>query len=338
MSKYILAFLCVLSSSLFATIHPEPGQWGATGEYLYMKPLVDDSYFVIKSPNTVNIDHDILVGEEKNNEFDFSSGYRVGISYTFCESDSEIALFYTQLDANHNRTISGDILSPTIGIEEYFFFASHYKGIATSKLGIQYQRADGVFAQRVYQKNNFDLRAIFGIEYAGLNGNENIHYSPNSVIPNEFTSSNSLLKKTSKTWGIGPEVGVDFNYELYRFSDCLPSSLNVNFLSTGSILLSRCKSTSEMVYTVLTGTYNYDVQQEKSTRIIPAFHARLGFNYDFHLCDFEGSIGVGCEFNTYIKALMSTINSSFYGYTGLTNTEYNDFVAQGFFANLSVKF
>lgn len=328
MLKFVICTACVLISPLLASSHLQPGEWGVTGEYLYLKPSVDDTYFVVNSPSTSTL----ASGKEINNEFNFSSGYRVGLGYAFCGCNRELGLFYTQLNANHTRAISGTYLSESVGVEEFTYYEAPYAGTASSKVKSQYQRVDGLLAQTMYQCDGFNFRVILGVEYANLDIHQNLAY-----VPTTTSLYTGTINQKSTTSGAGPEIGVDFDYDLCQVSSCLPNGLSLNVFSTGSLLLCQSKSKVNMLYTTTTESYPYDVTQEKTTRIVPALHVRLSLNYDFCVCNKNISIGAGYEFNTYIKGLANTKNAAYYG-GGITSTQYNDYSLQGFFASLSCRF
>jgi hypothetical protein len=337
MLKYLIAGACLLSTTLLANAHPAPGQWSVTGEYLYLKPSIDDTYFVIKSPTPE--DNVLVWGDEINNNFKFSSGYRVGLAYAFCECDRELSFSYSHLDANHKKRVRGEFLNPSVGIEDFSYYLTNYSGTAASKLHARYQRFDALFSQKIFQCCGTDIRLVLGLEYADLKAGQKMRYRQEDQTCDEegFCVFSGKVKQHSKTWGVGPEVGIDFDYDLCQLSTCLPGGLSLNFVSTGSLLLGESKSHLAFRYKTSEGNYPFDVRQQKSTRIIPAYHAKLGINYDFCLCNWEGSVGVGYEFNTYLRSLLRTNNAGFYGY-GLTSHEYNDFDLQGFFASLSVRY
>lgn len=333
MLKYVTILACVIASPLLVGSHPAPGQWGITGEYLYMKPSVDDTYFVVDSPTpTVNT---ILEGKEKNNNFDFESGYRIGLKHEFCECDRGLALFYTNLDAKQSKTINGNNLSPSVGIETFTIGMTAYTGKASSKVNAKYQRVDALFSQGICDCSCFDLRLLAGLEYADLKVHQHLNYQPTEVVEGSFSSR---VKEKSSTQAVGPEIGFDLDVELCQFAQCMSGGLNLKVFSTGSLLVGRTKSAMDIVYITSTDdNLFYDVSQEASTRIIPAFHMGIGLDYNFCVCDREISIGVGYEFNTYIKSLLNTKNSSTTG-NGLTNSEYSDYALQGLTVSLSVNF
>ena len=335
MLKYFIGAFCSFSTLLLANSHPAPGEWEVEGEYLFLKPAVDDTYFVIDTPSTVEIDSPtVLIGNEKNNNLDFNSGYRVGIAYTFCDCETEMALKYTQFNADHKRTIAGEYLSPTIGIEDFTYEMADYTGFAHSKVGVQYQRADGLFAQKMCECKGLDFRVVFGVEFADLNVHQHIQYVPNSLVDSRYTSR---VNQKSNTWGVGPEIGIDYNFALGQCFDCMPDGLSFNVYSTGSLLIAESKSKVHFHYSSSTTTYPYEVSQEKSTRVIPAFHMGAALNYDLCMWDWDTSIGIGYEFNTYLNSLLKTTNIAYYGY-GLTSSNYNNFSLQGLSVSLAIRF
>lgn len=322
MLKFLCSALVILGSgALFATIHPSPGGWGITGEYLYLMPTVDDTYFVISSPETTTFPN----GKRINNEFNFDSGYRVGGVYAFCECDREISVAYSYLSNKRNKTVTGDFLWATLGNPDFASSFENYTGTAHSHLNLRYERLDALFAQKVYDCCDLSLRLQFGLEYAQLKLHEN-HTYESTVI--------GTTSQNSKAWGVGPQLGVEVDYQICQFYDCMPGILSFNVISSGSILAGETKTS---VTNVLTGATILDVSDRKGCRVIPAFHTRFGFNYATCLCGYGMNIEVGYEFNSYYRGLARTVFPDDVA-DGLCTTQYYNYDVQGLYVSASVSF
>lgn len=311
--------------------HPADGEWSATGSCLYFKPYFDNAFFVVSSDNLTGI----LNGVDKKNNFEYAPGYRIGLSYAFCGCDREVGVTYSNLDCEHHRTVNGNNLFPTIGIERYTLVMANYKGFATSKLGLEYDRTDALLYQRFYDCNNLRLRAVLGFEYANIRADQKIQYVPEDLANNFYTSK---VKTDSKFWGVGPEVGIDADYELCRFYRVVPGALSLNFVSTASLLLGQSRDSVKISYTDETNTTNtFDVSQKKTTRVIPAIHANLNINYNFTFCGCNALISAGYEYNTYPRACQQVVNDSYFG-SGLLSNQYNTVDMQGFVGTFSLRY
>lgn len=330
MLKYLLPVICILSSSLMASVQTQPGQFGVTAEYLYLKPSLDDTYFVIDAIN----DNDILVGKEINNKFGYTSGFRVGVDYAFCECEGGVGLFYTNLNATHKKAVVGDYLSPTIGLETWISSQSPYAGAAYSKVSADYQRVDGLYTHPIYNCGCFSARAVVGLEYADIDNHQTIFYEPTDQVE----SYAGVVKIKSTTKAIGPEIGFDFDYSFGQLSDCIPGELNLNVFSTASLLVGNSKTKTNLTYSLDEILYPYDISSDKVTRLIPAFHVRVALDYSFCLCETQATLGIGYEFNSYVKSQLNNDIASYYGYTGISNAKYSDYGLQGLFATFALSF
>lgn len=73
--RYIIATLTLGIGSLSASICSCPGEWEIKGEFLYLRPSVDDTYFVIQGTGVET--------RRRNNDFTFHPGFRVDGTYIF---------------------------------------------------------------------------------------------------------------------------------------------------------------------------------------------------------------------------------------------------------------
>lgn len=315
------ALFALSAGTLMANNHPSPGSWGITGEYLYLRPSVDETNFVISSPTT----SEFPTGKREHNDFQFHSGYRVGGAYGFCECPSELQIEYTHLSAKDSKTVNGDFLWGTLGHANFASNFENFAGSASSRLNVLYQRVDANYAQSVFNCCGLDLYAQFGLEYASLRFRE--HFAYQSTIL-------GTIHQRSKMWGIGPQLGFEFDYELYQFTDCLPGSLSLNVLSTGSLLVSKTRARE---HNVLGETTFLDVHDHHTKRIIPALHTRIGLNYSTCISGFGALLEVGYEFSSYFRALSRTTFPDDVA-TGLSSTNYYNFDIQGLYVDAMITF
>lgn len=325
LKKLFSALVLVGAGSLAAVAHPNAGDWGVFGEYLYQRPSVDDTYFVISSPVTTAFPN----GTRINNDFNYRSGYRVGGSYAFCDCDREFSVSYTHLKTSKTKTVTGDFLWATNGRADFASAFEDYTGTATSSLGYHYQRYDGLFSQKIYSCCGTDVRFQFGVEYAQLRFNESYTYA---VVGGAL----GTISQRSKTWGVGPELGFEINYALWdnQCCDTMPGTLYINVLSSGSILAAETK-TSE--YNNLAEADILDVTGQRAHRVIPAVHARIGLAYETAFCGNKAAIEVGYEFNSYYRAL-SRVTYPDDVADGLSYNNYYNFDSQGLYVSASVTF
>lgn len=325
LKKLFSALVLVSAGSLAAFVHPSAGEWGVFGEYLYQRPTVDDTYFVISAPATATFPN----GSRINNDFNYRSGYRVGGSYGFCNSDSDFSISYTHLKTSKTKVVTGDFLWATNGRADLASGFEDYAGTATSSLGYHYQRYDGLFSQSIYNSCGSSVRFQFGVEYAQLRFNEDYTYTVTGAAA-------GTISQRSKTWGVGPEIGLEINYSLWDNQCCntMPGTLYINVLSSGSILAAETKTSED---NAIDGVSLLDVSGQRAHRIIPAVHARIGLAYETAFCGNKAAIEVGYEFNSYYRGLARVTYPDDVA-DSLSYNNYYNFDSQGLYVTASVAF
>jgi len=312
--------------SLFANSHPAPGHLEVSADFIYLKPSVDDSYFVIKSPTGVSLPF-FLAGERINNDFDFEPGFRVGGAYALCDCNREFQIYYTRLDSNQHKLVSGEFLYATTGCAacaEQFF---NYTGTASSKLDCLYQRVDANYAQQVFNCCGLDLYVQLGLEYADIHFTETFQYIrtvPETGLPTEGTVHHNL-----KTWGVGPQLGFALDYDLYQCATSyLPGTLSLNIVSSGSLLVGETKFH-------LTDR-NLDINNKDTWRVVPALHAKIGLNYETCISCYSTSLEIGYEFNSYFRSLTRVAAPDPNSVVSYNN--FNNFDTQGLYVSAIMRF
>ncbi len=322
---WLSALLVTTSAGAFAfDCCPSNNQWTVTGEYLYFRPSVDDTYFVLDADATSTFP----TGTRENNDPTFRSGYRVGGSYSFAENDSQVKFFYSHLGFSQAKTIAGDFLWATVGRADFASAFENYAGTASSDLEYLYQRYDAVLCQQVYNNCGLNIGLGFGVEAAEMKLNEDFTFVA--------AQSTGIIEQRSKSWGFGPQFGVELGYDLYAGDECscLPGNLEFNFLTSGSILAAHTKTSA---FNSVAGAAILDVSDHRTWRIIPALHTRLGFDYDMNFSCADLTIGIGYEFTSYFRGLARTSYPDDVA-DGLSVTNYYNFDMQGLYVNANVRF
>ncbi len=334
MKKYLLAAtLCM--GSLFSYNHPCPDNWQVSGDYLYLMPTVDDTYFVLESAATTTFPN----GERIQNNFGFHSGYRLGVEYSFCNPEREFQVFYSRLNMEQKKTVAGEFLWATVGRPDMTSSFENYQGTASSNLNLLYQRIDGLFSQQMIDSSGLTLSLTPGLEFAYLRLDEHYAYQVN-------TGALGVAIQKGKTWGVGPQMGFEFDYDLYKtpFSQQQTDStapknparhtLSVEGFFSGSILASRSTASN---YNSLTGVTLLDVKDQATWRVVPVLHARAGLNYAVHWNRMGLGLGAGYEFSTYIRGRTTTSFPDDVA-DGLCSTEYYNFDVQGLYVSAAFSF
>jgi hypothetical protein len=308
-------------------LQPCPDAWRFSADFLYFMPTVDDTYFAINSPIVGDF---TLLGTRSNNNFGFNPGFRVGAEYAFCQTRRDIQVFYTYLHAEQSETIFGDNLWATVGSTAFSTPFGPYSGSASSKLKLLYQRLDFNVSQHIIDAHGFNLYVQPGFEYAYLRLQQSYRFERPDFL--------GTVYQQSREWGIGPQLGLGFDANLYQGfldSKCSVShAVTVSSLFSSSILTGQGR-TREL--DTREGDVTNDLRDELAWRVIPAMHARVGLAYLVHGSCVGASLSVGYEFNTYIRGLAKTTFPS----TASTSncvTNYYNFDVQGLDISLAVTF
>lgn len=303
-----------------------PDAWRISGDFLYFLPTFDDTYFVIDSGIATASPN----GKRLNNDFNFKPGFRVGAEYACCDSRRGIQGFYSRVSASEHRTVSGEHLWATLGRPDLTSSFEDYSGTASSRLSMLYQSADLNYSQQILNTCGLYFYIQPGIEYAYLRLEENYEYELT------VTDVEGEIKQKSRGWGVGPQIGLGMDYNFYQGSlTCTTThAITGTSLFSGSILMGRGKTKNHQVLDDVTVL---NVRDEHTWKTIPALHARLGLNYIIQASCFGVSLGVGYEFNTYIRALSRVIFSDDVA-DALCNTNYYNFDLQGLTVSGAVSF
>lgn len=323
MKKCWALLLIMCMGSLFASCRSQAKSWTFEGTYLYLLPTIDDSYFVIKSPASTTFPN----GTRENNKCRFHSGFRAGAIFApqdFC--GRQFRGYYTHLSTEQTETVKGNFLWATLGSPDLSSSFENYAGEASAKFHFLYQRGDILFSQKIFRCKKMDFYFQGGAEFASINFHEDYRY--------QSTTNLGLIKQKSKTWGVGPQVGIEFDYAIYHFNFCCPGDLAFVACASGSLLAAK---THADVLNILNSSRDLDIKDKNTCRIIPAWHARFGLNYAARVCGFAGAVEVGYELNSYSRALSRVLFTDDIA-NSLSNNEYFNFDAQGLYVTVSLSF
>lgn len=316
----VLAVLGLASaSSLSAFLHPAGGQWGVQAEFLYLLPTVEDTFYVTEGSATILGS----TATKRNNDFDFTPGFRVEGAYGLCDN-SELVVRYARLRATQSDSVSG-----FIGPVRDRFQASAALGSASSNLDLLYQNVEALYDMGIWNSCKFNLDLQAGLEYAYVRLNEQYRY--------DFAAGFSTNNLYEKTQGIGPQIGLAFNWDVYDVScGCMPGKLSFVSRTATSLLVSETEFNQQALVGPTPQPFN--VQDDSTWRIVPAFHARFGFNYETCFSCLNASLEIGYEFHSYVRAISRELFNS--GIPTISNSwsNYNNFDANGLYVALGVGF
>ena len=311
--------------------HPCPDTWRFSGDFLYLLPTVDDTYYVLDGAPGIATPN----GTRKNNDFGYSPGFRLGAEFACCDHHREVQASFAFLGTQQNRTISGDNLWASVGRPDFSDLFENYAGTASSHLQLYYEQLDVNFSQQM--GNSYGMYFYFqpGIEYAYLRLNERISYFE------EVAPRLGQIDEKSSLWGVGPQIGLvlDANFLHERLTCSTTHAFSFIAQFSGSLLVGRGKTTNfESVTTPVDGTGTLlSVKDEHTLRTFPALHARAGLSYNISGEDVGGSLEIGYEFNSYLRALSRSIFVDDVA-DALALTNYYNFDVQGLYVSAKLSF
>lgn len=305
--------------------HSCPKAWRISGDFLYLLPTLDDTYFVLTAPTSATVPS----GTIRDNAFGFAPGFRAGAEYACCDNERAAQAFYSWLSTDQTHTVSGSNLWATVGSPDMASTLEHYTGSAKSHLDLLYQRLDTSFSQQLLNAHGFCVYVQPGLEWAYLRLNENYTFTNVAAV--------STLHERSKILGVGPQLGLGMDYDFYRKASVdgtMTHAISFAGLFSGSIIMGQ----SQIEYNeVRSGGSSINVSDSKTWRTIPALHARLGLNYTLYTDSVGFALGAGYEFNTYFRGLSRIV---FVDDTadGLSINNYDDFDIQGLYVSAGLSF
>jgi hypothetical protein len=290
-------------------------------ELLFLKPTLDGTYFVIRSPASSALPN----GQRTSNGYDYQPAFRIGAGYAFADTGRSLELSYTRLETDASKSVAGDFLWATVGHPDFARFFSPYAGTASAHTDARYQRIDAHVTQP-WQFAGMEIGLQFGAEWADLRVGESYAFAS--------SIETGTVSAASRSWGIGPEVGLGLDWEICH-SCGIPGAFTVKAGSSIGVLLSE---TNARAGNTLSGAPLLAVRDQQTSRVLPAIHARVGLGYAFALAERIGlTAGAGYQIDSYPRALERLTFVDDFA-VSLVTTNYYDFDAQGVYASLGVVF
>jgi hypothetical protein len=318
-----LLFVSLMSfSSLFGFSQVCPGELTIEGDYLYLKPNVGPTYFATTDTliNSSTGDGIGPNGEMLNNDLEFSSGFRVGVFYGLCECPVDIRGYYTRLTSNRTTDIGPQdgllpsSLYPFRDISDNLSIADQGEvlTLASSSLGLTYQRGDALMALEVHRRPCESwINIVGGFEIFSVNLDEEYYSTVQEQIPGDDPSTaifNPINRQN--VFGIGPELGFESKYSpcwpwpCSRFvPDCL------SFVSSGSFSLLATRNKPEIVGKELRANATprvfsiQNVTGDSSWGVSWAAHMQLGVTVEKPFQCLHTVFEIGYEFDFYSQVL-----------------------------------
>lgn len=274
----------VCTATSYAWVRPDPGHGGISGEYLYLLPMISESYYTQER----NVG---LAGQRHSNDFTFTSAYRLAGVYEFCNCFTDFQLVWTHLPKrNSSDSTNGDFFA-TQGLSTVVSVVSN----GQSSIDLEFYSVDGLLGFWGYHSKYVGFVFRTGIHYVNLNFKENIQYQQGTAF----------LENLSNTWGIGPEIMFALSYtppicsNLFERSADLSLCLNCK----GALLASKYDVRTDFRTVGLELFSNSFANNDKRWDLISFWDLRLGINYSMSLTCVTAYFEVGYEMLYYRNAI-----------------------------------
>lgn len=271
---------------------------------LYFKPSTDESHYVISSTNNRFGENIFPDGRRHQNEAPYSPGFRLEGIFELNPCPTTLDLRFTYLHATHSDSTAGDFLFDTNGFPGDGAQAPEdttYAGTARSRNRYKYYGAEGTYNRMIFDFMPDNLTFLIGLHYAYIQFREHTSSDGSFIDDNVLTAVTNRMIRDSHFWGIGPEIGLDYHYNLPQ-SHCIPGSFALNANARGSLLCGCTKSHLHYT-TVRTGPVGVNIRNEHLWRVTPAANAQLGFSYSFGGQRCVATVELGYEFMWYSKCV-----------------------------------
>jgi len=217
----------ILLSTVYGFTTPCPGGFDASVEWLFMLPGYDQPYFASDFDVTLETLDEGIINRRYANEQTWHSGYRLELAYAFCSCPTtNIRMRWTQFPSfsEKRRVHAADVdngmallLNPPFlpeRVGEDIINQNFFK-LAELEDTFDFWYLDLLLGWKAIDCYPFVLNLQGGLQYAHLKfREEGFALANGSRGPDSFSKTVSV---NSHWWGIGPELGIDFNY---FFSDC----------------------------------------------------------------------------------------------------------------------
>jgi hypothetical protein len=293
-------------------------------ELLFVRPTLDDTAFVLSSPESTTFPN----GHRESAEFDYEPAFRIGAGYTLGESGRSIEISYSRLETDATETVAGEFLWATVGHPDVVTSFESYDGSASARIDADYQQID-LHVTQPWRVSGLDVGLLFGLEWADFRVGERYRFV------NDDTGVTGVVSGASRSWGIGPELGLGLGYEIC--SECgIPGGTFT--LSAGSSLALLLTETHTRASSASSVAPWLRIRDEETSRVITAIHARAGIAYEVPVTDqIAASLGVGYQIDSYLDGLTRAAFVDDVARSLSSTSEY-DFDLQGIYLALGVVF
>jgi Legionella pneumophila major outer membrane protein precursor len=297
--------------------------WHASEEAL--EPTLSDS-----SPNGLPI----VNGQITQMDFKYEPGFKVGIGYNLsCHDDWQFYVGYTRLHFDQSVSTTSPALGVLYPLQSHPAFSSAFDiTFARESWNVDIDLIDFEMARPHYVGTMLVFRPFIGLRAQWIDQKLNTRYSGVTGIPGSTLQDvNFRVLQDSKTWAVGPRVGLDSNW-------LLGCGFRLIGNIAGSIVYTKYTTLNYKEKNLITDADIINVGEEQNVlRAILEFQSGLGYGlyfcnnayhfdisatYDFHhfwnqnaYRNFVSAVAVGKSFsnyaNLYLHGLTLTVRFDF---------------------------
>lgn len=335
MLKCILS-LMLACGAVFADSYLDHCQFQAT--LLVLKPTIDQNSYVITSTNNRFGGEVYPNGKRHFIHTDFKAGFRVeALCPASCYCDNMLSVRFAHFDTHDRSSTRGDFLFDTIGFPGNGAQSPEdttYHGVAALHQRFTYYAADATINRPLFCDYCDHLTFLFGLHTTYIKFHSRSR-TEGTFLSDGVKQSHTLFNQESKFWGLGPEVGIDYNYIIPCLGRCGQIAFNLNARAS---LLASCTRADLHYITNRTGPVGVNLKNKDPIfRLNPAYNVQIGFNYSYSFCNFDTIFEIGYELMWYNKSI-NKITGYDVAFAGDTWDAFEDLSLQGPFARINIAF
>lgn len=339
MKKFLLLTLLTSTSWLSGSITPAPGTFALQAELLYFSPNIDQAGFAISSVN--NLFNGEFYPNGKRHVLDpaYHPAFRLDGVYALCNGVSCLDFLFTYFNAGDSKSLSGPFLFDVIGYPGDGTQSPEdtpYTGRARLKQHIDYYAGDIIYNRQIFDCCPDGLTFLLGFHGIYLKADHRFKSDGFHIDEEEQRFDFNRIHRVSRFWGIGPEFGLDYSYQLPSFCRCPSGAFSLDANGRMGLLCSHTEATFSDLTNRTTPT-STALNDQPFWRVNPFADVKLALNYDCCICCVKTQFSLGYEFVWYSNAV-DFILSYDVAYAGDTVDYYSDFSLQGPFASIGCSF
>lgn len=308
-----------------------------SAELLYFKATIDQSAFVITSSDTIVGGEFDVNGQRHLNASSYKPAFRVEAMYDLCQQSNALDFRFTFFNSGHKSSVTSAVQVDTIGYPgdgAQFPEDIYYAGTASIHDHYKYYGVDLTLNRLSVNSCLDNITMLFGLHFAKID--HNTYFTSTGLSPDgaAFNTIDNSLNSHSNFWGIGPQLGIDYTYDI--ICPCY-GQFSINANARGSVLCSKTNATFHYSSLHPAGTEVIGLHNDDLWRVTPAFDWRIGGVYRFALFCMDATIECGYEWIWYSDSV-DAITGYDVAFPGDSFDLYSNFSLHGPFLKLGIDF